>query len=173
MILRSIPAANRPATLSACMRRSSVTAAALSTVLAAAELQALPAAWPMVGGGPQHTNRAGYVVPLERQGEDFFDLVRWQTPTPGSPSQGGISSTTLVFKYRNGPRGADLLVGGYHWPKGVMGLDRHSGARFWSGLPRGGESIGALAPAFSIDGSVVYVVNDATASAEYPNGPIH
>ncbi|MGQ9455612.1 MAG: outer membrane protein assembly factor BamB family protein [Armatimonadota bacterium] len=49
-------------------------------------------------------------------------------------------------------------------------MDRWSGKRFWYGLPAGGEAIGTIAPAFSNDGSTIYVVNDATESSSYPNG---
>lgn len=126
--------------------------------------------WPMAGRDMAHTNRARYLVPVSRQSSDFFDLVRWQTPTPGSPAEGNVSSGTLVFTIGSGPGGAGILVGGYHWPKGVMGLDRLTGARFWSGLPRGGEAIAARAPAFSNDGSVIYVTNDATGSQDFPAG---
>jgi outer membrane protein assembly factor BamB len=118
--------------------------------------------WQMAGRDPGHTNRADFEVPAGRQNDSFFDRVRWQTPSPGSPGQGGFSSSTMVFFDSAGPGGSDIVVSGYHWPKGVQGMDRHSGARHWFGLPSGGEAIGARAPAFSNDGSVVYVTNDAT-----------
>lgn len=125
------------------------------------------AAWPMKHADMQHTGRSSFVVPPERQNDSFFDILRWQKPTPGN---GGVSSGSLVYYDGAGPGGADLLVGGYHWPKGVLGLDRHTGARLWFGNPSGGETIGASTPAFSPDGSTIYVVNDATSSGQFPNG---
>jgi outer membrane protein assembly factor BamB len=118
--------------------------------------------WQMAGRDPGHSNRADFEVPAGRQNDAFFARLRWQTPSPGSPSEGGFSSSTMVFFDGAGPGGSDIVVSGYHWPKGVQGMDRHSGARHWFGLPSGGEAIGARAPAFSNDGSVVYVTNDHT-----------
>ncbi len=62
------------------------------------------------------------------------------------------------------------MLGGYHWPKGVQGMDRHTGEVFWAGNPQGGEGIGTYTPVFSNDGSTIYVVNDATESPDLPAG---
>ncbi len=132
-----------------------------------------------VGGGDSwaskhrdigNTGRADFVVPASREGANFFDIFAWQTPTPGSPGDGGLGASSIVFFDGAGPGGADIAVGGYHWPKGVMGVDRRNGRVVWSGNPRGGETIGESTPAFSNDGSSIYVSNDATESAEFPNG---
>jgi hypothetical protein len=119
--------------------------------------------WRMGGRDPTHTHRTDFVVPPARQNSSFFDWVLRQTPTPGSPAEGNLSATTMVFFDGAGPAGADVVIGGYHWPKGVQAMDRRSGERFWFGLPAGGEAIATRAPAFSSDGSVVYVTNDASA----------
>jgi outer membrane protein assembly factor BamB len=126
--------------------------------------------WPQKQRDMYHAGRADFTVPEDRMNDSFFDVFLWQTPSPGSPGEGNFSSTSMVFFDAAGPEGADIVVGGYHWPKGVQGMDRHTGERFWYGNPRGGESIGRFSPAFSPDGSVVYVVNDATQSAEFPDG---
>ncbi|MBA4377982.1 MAG: hypothetical protein C0395_04920, partial [Gemmatimonas sp.] len=118
--------------------------------------------WQMLQRDAQHTGRADFTVPAERLGESFFDVFSWQTPSPGSPGEGGFSSTSLVFADGAGPDGADIVVGGYHWPKGVQGMNRHTGATYWSGNPDGGESIALRSPAFSPDGTTLYVTNDAT-----------
>jgi hypothetical protein len=68
----------------------------------------------------------------------------------------------MAFFDTAGPNNEDIVVGGYHWPKGVQGMNRHTGEVFWHGLPAGGEAIGVNTPAFSNDGSVIYVTNDAT-----------
>lgn len=128
------------------------------------------ASWPMKHRDPAHTGRADYTVPAERLNTTFFDTVRWQKRSPGSPGEGSFTSTSMVFFDGAGPGGTDLVVAGYHWPKGVQGMDRHTGQRFWYGNPSGGETIGASTPAFSNDGSTIYVVNDATADTQYPNG---
>ncbi len=120
------------------------------------------AGWQMLQRDAQHTGRADFTVPAERLGDSFFDVFSWQTPSPGSPGEGGFSSTSLVFADGAGPGGADLVVGGYHWPKGVQGMDRLTGETYWSGNPDGGESIATRSPAFSPDGTTLYVTNDAT-----------
>lgn len=129
-----------------------------------------PSAWPMLHGDIWNTGRAPYSVPVSRQNSSFFDIFLWQTQTPNSPTDGSVGSTSMTFYDGAGPNGADIVVGGYHWPKGIQGMDRHTGQVFWSGNPSGGEAIGSNAPAFSNDGSVVYVTNDATESGQYPNG---
>jgi len=76
----------------------------------------------------------------------------------------------MVFADGAGPNGADIVVGGYHWPKGVQGMERHTGELFWAGLPNGGESIGDRSAAFAPDGLSIYITNDATDWGDYPNG---
>jgi outer membrane protein assembly factor BamB len=114
-------------------------------------------------GDGGNTGRARYAIPSGRMGSNFFGTLLWQKQTPGSPNDGGIGAAQMVFFDGVGPGGTDILVGSYHWPKGVQGMDRHTGMLFWSGNPEGGESIGDNTPAFSIDGDQLYVINDATA----------
>ena len=128
------------------------------------------ATWPMKQRDVQHTGRAAFSVPPSRLNSDLFDIFLWQKPTPGSPNEGGLSSTQMTFYDGVGPGGVDVVVGGYHWPKGVQGMNRQNGKRLWYGLPAGGETIGTIAPAFSNNGATVYVVNDATGSTQYPQG---
>jgi hypothetical protein len=96
-----------------------------------------------------NTGRASFSVPGARLGTNFFKSLRWQKQTPWG---GPLSSSTMVFYDGAGPAGADLVAAGYHWPKGVQGMDRHTGEFFWAGNPDGGESIGGITPAFSPDG---------------------
>jgi outer membrane protein assembly factor BamB len=126
--------------------------------------------WAMKGRDMQHTGRADYSVPDTRLGSSFFDIFLWQKPSPGSPGDGPLSATSMVFYDGVGPDQRDIVAAGYHWPKGVQGMDRHTGRLLWNGLPRGGESVGARSPAFSNDGLTLYVTNDATQSEEWPNG---
>ncbi|MDY6843767.1 MAG: hypothetical protein SVW57_06720, partial [Thermodesulfobacteriota bacterium] len=107
-------------------------------------------AWQMKQHDMHNTGRADYIVPEERLNDTFFDVFLWQKRTPGP---GGLSSTTMPFFDGVGPDGADIVVGTYHWPKGVQGMDRHTGEMFWQGNPDGGETIGRITPAFSNDGS--------------------
>lgn len=129
-----------------------------------------PATWPMRQRDMMHTGRADYAVPAERMNGAFFGVFLWQTPSPGSPSEGNLSSASMTFYDGAGPDGADIVVGTYHWPKGIQGMDRHTGRRFWADLPAGGETIGTMSPAFSNDGGTIYVINDATESSEFPKG---
>ncbi|HOQ57245.1 MAG TPA: PQQ-binding-like beta-propeller repeat protein [Verrucomicrobiota bacterium] len=133
-------------------------------------------AWTQLHRDAENTGRADFIVPTNRMGTNFFAVLRWQTPAPGSPNEGNLSCSAMVFFDGVGPDGADLVVSGYHWPKGVQGMDRHTGQVFWSGNPAGGESIGVNTPAFSPDGATIYVINDDTphplmafASAEGPS----
>lgn len=126
--------------------------------------------WAMFQADPQKSGRADFTVPPNRRNGSFFDIFLWQAPTPGSPGDGGLDGTSMTFCDGAGPGGADLVVGTYHWPKGIAGLDRHTGQLFWSGNPDGGEMIGRITPAFSPDGATIYVVNDATEGTEYPDG---
>jgi outer membrane protein assembly factor BamB len=123
------------------------------------EERRLLAVWAGQHGDMGNTGRADYAVPSERLNDTFFDVFSWQTRTP---SPGNLSSTSMAFYEGAGPGATDIVVGGYHWPKGVQGMNRHTGEVFWFGNPDGGESIGVNTPAFSNDGSVVYVTNDAT-----------
>ncbi len=113
--------------------------------------------WQMKQCDMHNTGRADYTVPENRINDTFFDIFLWQKPSPGP-----LSSTSMVYYDGAGPEGKDIVIAGYHWPKGVQGMDRHNGAQFWTGNPSGGETIGTITPAFSNDGSVVYVTNDAT-----------
>lgn len=122
----------------------------------------VPTSWSQRHRDAENTGRADFSIPTSRLGTNFFDVFRWQKRTPGSPEEGGLSSGSMVFFDGVGPAGTDFVVGGYHWPKGVQGMDRQTGKWFWSGNPGGGESIGANTPAFSPNGSTIYVINDAT-----------
>lgn len=112
--------------------------------------------WQMKQRDMHNTGWADYTVPEKRMNDTFFNYFLWQKPAPGP-----ISSTSMAFYDGAGPDGADIVVGSYHWPKGVQGLDRHTGAQFWAGNPGGGETIGRITPGFSNDGATLYVVNDA------------
>lgn len=136
---------------------------------------ALAASWPQRQRDSQNTGRADFTVPANRQGANFFAALRWQKRAPNSPNEGNLSASSMVFFDGVGPDGADLVVSGYHWPKGVQAMERHTGQFLWNGNPDGGESIGGNTPAFSPDGQTVYVINDDT---EHPlmafaadNGP--
>ena len=94
-----------------------------------------PDQWAMKGRDMQHTGRADYSVPDTRLGSSFFDIFLWQKPSPGSPTDGPLSSTSMVFFDGVGPDQRDIVAAGYHWPKGVQGMDRHTGGLLWSGLP--------------------------------------
>jgi len=124
---------------------------------------ATPAAWPQRQRDTENTGRADFTVPSSRLNTNFFNTARWQKPSPNSPDEGNFGSSALVFFDGAGPGGADLVAGGYHWPKGIQGMDRHTGALFWTGNPEGGESIGDNTPAFSTNGATVYGIGDATA----------
>ena len=118
--------------------------------------------WPLLHHDIWNTSRAEFVVPPNRLNASFFDVFAWQTPAPGSPNEGQLDSSSMVFYDGAGPDGADVVVAGYHWPKGVQGMNRQTGQVLWAGNPDGGESIGSNSPAFSNDGSVVYVSTDST-----------
>lgn len=122
------------------------------------------AQWPMRQRDVGNTGRADFTIPASRLNTNLFTAVRWQKPSPGSPNDGSFTSSAMVFFDGAGPGGTDLVVSGYHWPKGVQGMDRHTGALFWSGNPDGGESIGNNTPAFSTNGATIYVINDNTAN---------
>ncbi len=123
--------------------------------------------WPMKQRDMQNTGRASYSIPESRKNSSLFDVPLWQTPTF---ENGSIGASSMVFFDGAGPGGADLVVAGYHWPKGVQGMDRRTGRVFWRGNPAGGETIGESTPAFSPDGRTVYVINDATGSQGFPAG---
>ena len=123
----------------------------------------IPAQWSQRHADAESTGRAKFTVPAVRQGTNFFDVLRWQKRAPGSSGEGNLGSSAMVFYDGVGPAGTDLVVGGYHWPKGVQGMDRHTGKFFWNGNPDGGESIGDNTAAFSPGGATLYVINDATA----------
>ena len=115
--------------------------------------------WQMAHHDMWNTNQADYSVPAERLDDSFFDFLAWQKQSPDGP--GDLGGSSMPFYDGAGPEGADVILGTYHWPKGVQAMDRHTGELFWAGNPSGGESIGELTPAFSNDGSTVYVLNDA------------
>ncbi len=143
---------------------------AMSSPPAALVAWATPTSWPMQQHDMCRTGRADYTVPPDRMNDSFFDVFTWQKPSPGSPNDGNFSSSAMIFYDGVGPGGEDVVVSGYHWPKGVQAMDRQTGKLLWNGLPAGGESIGRVTPGFSNDGSTIYVINDATESAEYPQG---
>ncbi|MBN2171270.1 MAG: PQQ-binding-like beta-propeller repeat protein [Candidatus Krumholzibacteriota bacterium] len=126
--------------------------------------------WQMKQRDMHNTGRADYEVPAERLNDTFFDVFAWQKPAPGSPGEGNLDATSMVFMPGAGPGGADLVLGTYHWPKGVQGMDMHDGSLFWYGNPAGGETIARITPAFANDGATIYVVNDATENEEFPDG---
>jgi hypothetical protein len=130
----------------------------------------LGATWQMKQRDMQHTGRADYTVPPERLNGTFFDVFLWQKRSPSSPSDGAVDATSMVFFDGAGPGGTDIVAGTYHWPKGIQGMDRHTGRMFWTGNPSGGERIATITPAFSPTGATIYVTNDATADEYYPNG---
>lgn len=144
---------------------SKSTLALLFSLSTLAASTAVGATWPMKQRDAQNTGRADYTVPPERMNDTFFNFVKWQKRSPGP-----LGATSMAFFDGAGAGGSDIVVGGYHWPKGVQGMDRHSGRLRWAGNPRGGETIGVITPAFSPDGSTLYVVNDATDSTQFPKG---
>src|SRR5678815_3764097 len=131
----------------------------VGAVVAAAASAASADSWPMRQADAAHTGRASYSIPASRQNAQFFDALLWQKRSPGSPGSGTFGASTMVFFDGVGPGGTDVVVCGYHWPKGVQGMDRHTGKFLWGGLPSGGESIGEFSPGFSPNGATVYVVN--------------
>ncbi len=116
-------------------------------LLAGAWLAAGPSqaeTWPMKQRDMGKTGCAGFTVPASRLNNTFFDVIRWQKPSPNSPNEGNFDSGSMSFFDGAGPEADDIVVGSYHWPKGVQGMDRHTGKFFWNGLPSGGESIGTI-----------------------------
>ena len=97
--------------------------------------------WPMRQRDIFNTGRSDYVVPANRMGSNFFTLLSWQKQSSNSPTDGALGGSTMVFYDGVGPGNSDIVAAGYHWPKGIQGMDRHTGKLFWSGLPDGGELI--------------------------------
>lgn len=112
--------------------------------------------WQMKQRDMWHTGRANFLV---LEDNTIFDNILWEQP---APSPGHLRASSMAF-YDGAYDGQDIVVGTYGWPKGAIGMDRHTGATFWFGNPGGGETISNVHPAFSNDGSVVYAMNDATA----------
>jgi outer membrane protein assembly factor BamB len=137
-------------------------ALALAVSFAAAPAVSAQSSWPMRQRDIHNTGRSDFVVPPSRLNSGLFSAIAWQTPTPGNPNDGSFSAGQLVYFDGAGPGGADLIVGSYHWPKGVQGMNRRTGQIYWSTNPAGGESIGANTAAFSLNGGTVYITNDAT-----------
>lgn len=127
-----------------------------------------PGGWQMMQRDACKTGRADFSIPDSRENNQLFESILWQTPSPGSPGEGGFGGTQMVF--RDYPDETGIVAGTYHWPKGVQGMDRTTGRLLWYGNPQGGETIGDIVPAFSNDGNTIYVVNDATDSEFYPEG---
>jgi hypothetical protein len=124
--------------------------------------------WQMKQRDPYHTGRANFTVPASRLNSSFFDVFQWQKPSPDSPGDGDFNGSSMSFFDGAGPDSSDIVVGTYHWPKGIQGMDRHTGKRFWYGNPDGGEYIAGITPAFSNNGQTIYVINDSTS----PVGPM-
>ena len=118
--------------------------------------------WQMKQKDMHNTGRAFFTVPASKLNGTFFDDIIWQKPTPNSPGEGNLSATSMSFFASVGPDGEDIVLGSYHWPKGIQGMDRHTGKLFWFDNTPGGESIAKMAPAFSNDGQTVYLTSDAT-----------
>lgn len=136
----------------------------LSTLMLVSQAARSQSSWPMRQRDAANTGRADFAIPASRQGPGLFAAISWQAPSPGSPNNGAFSSGQLVYFDGAGPGGSDLIVGGYHWPKGVQGMNRRTGEVLWSGNPSGGESIGANTAAFSAAGTTIYVTNDAVSA---------
>ncbi|MCK5232827.1 MAG: hypothetical protein KAR13_21315 [Desulfobulbaceae bacterium] len=141
------------------LRRTLMMLVMLVLVNAVLVVPAIGATWQMKQRDMHNTGRADYIVPAERLNDTFFDFFLWQKLSPGP-----LSSTSMTFYDGVGPQEGDIIVGGYHWPKGIQGMDRHTGAQFWTGNPNGGENIGRITTAFSNDGGIIYVTNDATSN---------
>jgi outer membrane protein assembly factor BamB len=103
-----------------------------------------------------HTGRADFEV---FEDDTIFDNILWQTPAPALAGPAHLRATAMVF-YDGAFGGEDIVVSTYGWYKGAIGLNRHTGSIYWWGNPDGGEIISMCHPAFSNEGSVVYVTND-------------
>ena len=111
----------------------------------------------MSQGDMGHTGRAAYTIAASRLNSQLFSDYLWQTRSPGP-----LGSDSMSFFDGVGPGGTNLVVGGYHWPKGIQGMDAQTGQIYWSGNTSGGEGIANVTPAFSANGSTIYVTSDAT-----------
>lgn len=139
-------------------------------VVASLATAGLAETWPTRQRDNFNTGRAAYTIPTDRLNSGLFGVFAWQKPMPGGVDEGNTGGSSPIFFDGVGPGGSDMVVCGYHWPKGVMAVDRHTGTKFWHGNPRGGELIGEMTPAFSLNGQTLYLVNDSTQSVEFPNG---
>ena len=124
---------------------------------------ALADQWRMFQRDMQHTGRSDFIVPTNRLNTDFFNHTHWQSPLPGP-----VGGNSPVFM--DNINGFDMVVVGYHWPKGLKVMYRRTGRYHWQGLPDGGERIGDYTPALSANGLSLYVTNDATQSGTWPLG---
>jgi outer membrane protein assembly factor BamB len=118
--------------------------------------QSHAAMWQMKQKDMYNTGRADYSVPSDRQGESFFDSIIWQKAATGA-----FRGSGFIFYDGAGPDGADVTVCTNAWVNAASGLDRHTGKLFWQTSPGGGDNIGKMIPAFSNDGSTVYITTDA------------
>ena len=114
------------------------------------------AVWQMKQKDMFNTGRADYTVPADRQNDSFFDNILWQTTTTGD-----FRGSGFVFYDGAGPDGTDIAVCTNTWVNAATGVDRHTGKRFWQDTPGGGDNIGKMVPAFSNDGSTIYISTDA------------
>lgn len=114
-------------------------------------LLAAPAAaddWPMRQRDMYNTGRA-YFSP--KPDGTIFDTILWQKESPGSFGGGTMSFYDRAFN------GDDIVIGSFGGAlRGVQGMDRNTGAFFWSVFPGGGTEFDKTTPAFSNDGRTVY-----------------
>ena len=87
---------------------------------------ATPANWPMRQRDAANTGRADFSVPASRLDSNLFTAILWQKPTPGSPGDGSLGGSVMVFFDGAGP-------GGRTWWRAVITGPR--GCRAWTGTP--------------------------------------
>ena len=96
----------------------------------------LLSSWSMSQDDMGHTGRAAYTIAASRLNSHLFSDFLWQTRSPGAL---GCGLESMPFFDGVGPGGTDLVVGTYHWPKGIQGMDAQTGQIYWTGDPSGGE----------------------------------